>query len=121
MSSYCAVASSHPLHQAYHDTQYGFPLRDDDALFGRLVLPLMAPALFLLSFRDTALSFQGTFVPALIATETGPYYATFFLPHYIVDESFHMFRYGYGAAAAMILYFVTAFTIGMQFLLVEPE
>lgn len=90
-------------------------------LFRRLVLPLMAPALFLLSFRDTALSFQGTFVPALIATETGPYYATFFLPHYIVEESFHMFRYGYGAAAAMILYCVTAFYIGMQFLLVDPE
>ncbi len=90
-------------------------------IFRRLVLPLLAPALFLLSFRDTTLSFQGTFVPGLITTETGPYYATFFLPHYIVDESFHMFRYGYGAAAAMILYFVTAFYIGMQFLLAEPE
>ena len=90
-------------------------------VFFRLVLPLMAPALFLLSFRDTTLSFQGTFVPGLITTETGPYYATFFLPHYIVDESFHMFRYGYGAAAATILYFVTAFYIGMQSLLANPE
>lgn len=89
--------------------------------FSRLVLPLMAPALFLLSFRDTTLSFQGTFVPGLITTETGPYYSTFFLSHYIVDESFHMFRYGYGAAAAMVLYFVTAFYIGMQALLAEPE
>ncbi len=33
-------------------------------MFRRLVLPLMAPALFLLSFRDTSLSFQGTFGPA---------------------------------------------------------
>ena len=90
-------------------------------VFRRLVLPLMAPALFLLSFRDTTLSFQGAFVPGLITTETGPYYATFFLPHYIVDESFHMFRYGYGAAAAMVLYFVTAFYIGMQSLLADPE
>ena len=90
-------------------------------VFLRLVLPLMLPALFLLSFRDTTLSFQGTFVPGLITTETGPYYATFFLPHYIVDESFHMFRYGYGAAAAMVLYFVTAFYIGMQSLLADPE
>ena len=81
----------------------------------------MAPALFLLSFRDTTLSFQGTFVPGLITTETGPYYATFFLSHYIVDESFHMFRYGYGSAAAMVLYFVTAFYIGMQSLLADPE
>ncbi len=90
-------------------------------VFRHLVLPLMAPALFLLSFRDTVLSFQGTFVPGLITTETGPYYATFFLSHYIVDESFHLFRYGYGAAAALILYLVTAFYIGMQFLLAEPE
>lgn len=90
-------------------------------VFRCLVLPLMVPALFLLSFRDTSLSFQGTFVPGLITTETGPYYATFFLPHYIVDESFHMFRYGYGAAAAMILYLVTAFYISIQSLLAEPE
>lgn len=40
MSSYCAFAPSHPLHKAYHDTQYGFPLRDDAALFGRLVLEI---------------------------------------------------------------------------------
>lgn len=90
-------------------------------IFRHIVLPMMVPALFLLSFRDTALSFQGTFVPGLITTETGPYYATFFLPHYIVDESFHMFRYGYGAAAAMILYFVTVLYIGMQSLLADPE
>lgn len=89
-------------------------------VFRRLVLPLMAPALFLLSFRDTTLSFQGTFVPGFVTTQTGPYYATFFLPHYIVDESFHMFRYGYGAAAATILYFVTAFYIGTQSLLADP-
>ncbi|MBI4788336.1 MAG: sugar ABC transporter permease [Chloroflexi bacterium] len=90
-------------------------------IFRRIVLPLMVPALFLLSFRDTALSFQGTFVPGLITTETGPYYATFFLPHYIVDESFGLFRYGYGAAATIILYLVTAMYIGMQSLLADPE
>jgi DNA-3-methyladenine glycosylase I len=38
--SYCDAAPSHPLHQAYHDTEYGFPLRDDAALFGRLVLEI---------------------------------------------------------------------------------
>jgi len=30
----------HPVHLAYHDEQYGFPLRDDDALFERLVLEI---------------------------------------------------------------------------------
>jgi 3-methyladenine DNA glycosylase Tag len=31
--SYCIAASSHPAHQQYHDTEHGFPLRDDAALF----------------------------------------------------------------------------------------
>ncbi|MBI5029515.1 MAG: sugar ABC transporter permease [Chloroflexi bacterium] len=89
-------------------------------VFHRLILPLMAPALFLLAFRDTTLSFQGTFVPGLIATETGPYYATYFLPHYIVDEAFGLFKYGYGAAATLVLYVVTLVYIGVQALLFDP-
>ncbi len=31
---------SRSLHQAYHDTQYGFPIHDDDELFGRLLLEI---------------------------------------------------------------------------------
>jgi DNA-3-methyladenine glycosylase I len=38
--SYCQAAGSHPAHQAYHDTEYGFPLRDDNALFERLALEI---------------------------------------------------------------------------------
>jgi DNA-3-methyladenine glycosylase I len=42
MASYCDYVrtSGDPLHTAYHDTQYGFPLLDDAALFGRLVLEI---------------------------------------------------------------------------------
>jgi len=29
-----------PLHKAYHDTQYGFPLDSDDELLGRLILEI---------------------------------------------------------------------------------
>ena len=39
-SSYCAAAAGHPFHGPYHDREYGFPLRDDDALFERLVLEI---------------------------------------------------------------------------------
>ncbi|HLP15052.1 MAG TPA: DNA-3-methyladenine glycosylase I, partial [Bacteroidota bacterium] len=28
------------LHKAYHDTQYGFPLLDDNELLGRLILEI---------------------------------------------------------------------------------
>jgi DNA-3-methyladenine glycosylase I len=40
---YCAAAAEGtlpPLHKAYHDQEYGFPLQDDDALFERLVLEI---------------------------------------------------------------------------------
>ena len=29
-----------PIHQAYHDLQYGFPIHDDDELFARLILEI---------------------------------------------------------------------------------
>lgn len=39
-ASYCHYALTHPIHQQYHDTKYGFPLRDDHALFERLALEI---------------------------------------------------------------------------------
>lgn len=38
--SYCTIAPGHPLHGPYHDTEYGFPVRDDNRLFERLVLEI---------------------------------------------------------------------------------
>ncbi|MDX1495620.1 MAG: DNA-3-methyladenine glycosylase I [Longimicrobiales bacterium] len=38
--SYCRAAAGHEYHGPYHDTEYGFPLREDDALFERLVLEI---------------------------------------------------------------------------------
>lgn len=83
--------------------------------FRRLTLPLLAPALLLLCIRDTVLSFQGAFVAATVATGTGPYYTTYFLPHYIFDESFGLFKYGYGSAATVVMYGVTAVLIGLYY------
>ncbi|MCW5774013.1 MAG: DNA-3-methyladenine glycosylase I [Rhodospirillaceae bacterium] len=40
MSSYCDFAPGHPLHGPYHDTEYGFPLEGDDALFERFLLEI---------------------------------------------------------------------------------
>ena len=42
-TTYCdAVAGMEPdsLHRIYHDTAYGFPLHDDNELFGRLILEI---------------------------------------------------------------------------------
>lgn len=41
--SYCAFvrdAGADPCHRVYHDTEYGFPVRDDHALFERLILEI---------------------------------------------------------------------------------
>ncbi len=40
MSSYCDAAPGHPFHGPYHDGEYGFPVRDEAALFERLVLEI---------------------------------------------------------------------------------
>lgn len=37
---YCDVAPGHPFHGPYHDTEYGFPIEDEHALFERLVLEI---------------------------------------------------------------------------------
>lgn len=38
-ASYCDAAGL-PYHGPYHDTEYGFPVRDDDVLFERLMLEI---------------------------------------------------------------------------------
>lgn len=38
--TYCYAAREHEFHGPYHDREYGFPVRDDDALFERLVLEI---------------------------------------------------------------------------------
>jgi DNA-3-methyladenine glycosylase I len=40
MSFYCDFAPGHPWHGPYHDREYGFPIRKDAELFGRLVLEI---------------------------------------------------------------------------------
>ncbi|RCV85995.1 DNA-3-methyladenine glycosylase I [Billgrantia montanilacus] len=40
MSHYCDLAPGHPFHGPYHDTEYGFPVDDDQVLFERLVLEI---------------------------------------------------------------------------------
>ncbi len=40
MSSYCDYAPGDPLHAPYHDTEYGFPAREEAVLFERLILEI---------------------------------------------------------------------------------
>ena len=40
LNTYCHAAKDHPFHGPYHDFEYGFPIADDDNLFGRLLLEI---------------------------------------------------------------------------------
>jgi len=39
-AAYCRAAPGHPVHASYHDTEYGFPSRDEAVLFERLALEI---------------------------------------------------------------------------------
>jgi DNA-3-methyladenine glycosylase I len=43
--SYCTIAPGHPVHEAYHATEYGFPQRDETVLFERLCLEIFQAGL----------------------------------------------------------------------------
>ena len=89
-------------------------------VFSRVTLPLMAPTLLLLLFRDTIYSFQISFVPALIVTEGGPSpYATTYLPLFIYRNGFEYLRYGYAAAATISMFLVTALIVYLQYRIVR--
>ena len=79
--------------------------------FRSLTLPLLAPALALLAARDVALSFQASFVPALIVTEGGPLYATTFLPLHTYRTAFEFLRFGEAAAMTLVMFALTAATM----------
>ena len=88
--------------------------------FARITLPLMAPALALLAFRDTIFSFQANFVPALIVTEGGPPpYATTYLPLFVYRNAFEYLRYGYAAAATLLMFGVTALIVFLQYMILR--
>jgi multiple sugar transport system permease protein len=89
-------------------------------VFRRVTLPMMAPTLLLLLFRDTAFSFQASFVPALIVTEGGPPpYATTYLALFVYRNAFEYLRYGYAAAATLAMFAVTAAIIYVQYRIVQ--
>jgi len=61
MSSYCDYCNSHPedsFNKNYHDTQYGFPLHDDDLLFERLVLEINQAGLSWITILKKADNFR---------------------------------------------------------------
>lgn len=61
MTTYCEYCNSHPediLNKTYHDTQYGFPLRDDNLLFERLILEINQAGLSWITILKKAENFR---------------------------------------------------------------
>jgi DNA-3-methyladenine glycosylase I len=61
MTSYCDYCISHPEdthNRVYHDTQYGFPLHDDNLLFERLILEINQAGLSWITILKKAENFR---------------------------------------------------------------
>jgi DNA-3-methyladenine glycosylase I len=69
-TSYCDIAPGHEWHGPYHDTEYGFPLAGDAALFERLVLEINQAGLSWLTILRKREAFRRAyhgFDPAIVA------------------------------------------------------
>jgi DNA-3-methyladenine glycosylase I len=61
MATYCEYCNSHPedtFNKSYHDTQYGFPLKDDNLLFERLILEINQAGLSWITILKKAENFH---------------------------------------------------------------
>ncbi|HEY3311098.1 MAG TPA: DNA-3-methyladenine glycosylase I [Anaerolineales bacterium] len=61
MMTYCEYCKIHPedtYNRDYHDTRYGFPIRDDDELFERLVLEINQAGLSWITILKKAENFR---------------------------------------------------------------
>ena len=59
--SYCIASQGHEWHGPYHDTEYGFPIADDNRLFERLVLEINQAGLSWLTILKKKQNFQRAF------------------------------------------------------------
>lgn len=84
-------------------------------VFRRITLPLMLPILALLALRDVVLSLQLNLIPALVVTDGGPPdHATTYLGLFVYRNAFEYLRYGYAAAATVLLLALTAAIVAIQ-------
>jgi DNA-3-methyladenine glycosylase I len=61
MSGYCDAAPGDPWHGPYHATEYGFPIRDEHALFERLMLEVNQAGLSWLTVLKKRDAFRAAF------------------------------------------------------------
>lgn len=79
--------------------------------FWHITLPLMAPILLLLTFRDAILTLQESFTTIFLITGGGPYYATYTLPMLIYEQGFSLLLFGAASAALWVMYALTGLIV----------
>ncbi len=79
--------------------------------FLHITLPLMAPILLLLTFRDAILTLQESFTNVFLTTGGGPYYATYTLPMLIYEQGFGLLLFGSASAALWVMYVLTGLIV----------
>ena len=89
-------------------------------VFRRVTMPLLMPVLSLLLLRDIILSLQLNFVPALVVTDGGPPpYATTYLSLFVYRNGFEYLRYGYAAAATVVMLALTVAIVVVQWRIIR--
>ena len=79
--------------------------------FFYITLPLMAPILLLLTFRDAILTLQESFTSVFLTTGGGPYYATYTLPMFIYEQGFDLLLFGAASAVLWVMYALTGLIV----------
>ena len=82
-----------------------------------IALPLIAPILLLLIFRDVILTFQESFTAILLMTDGGPYYATYTLPMFVYEQGFDLFSFGVASAALWVMYLLTGLIVILLYII----
>jgi multiple sugar transport system permease protein len=80
-------------------------------VFWYVALPLIAPILLLLAFRDAILTFQESFTAIFLMTDGGPYYATYTLPLFVYEQGFDLFLFGVAGAALWVMYALSGLVV----------
>lgn len=81
-----------------------------------IMLPLVAPILLLLMFRDAVLLLHESFTTIWMMTQGGPYYASYTLPLFIYEQGFDLLSFGTAGAALWILYLLVGLIVVLLYL-----
>lgn len=87
------------------------------SLLRYITLPLVAPILLLLAFRDAILIFQDSFTSILLMTNGGPYYATYTLPLFVYEQGFDLLSFGTASAALWAMYLLTGMIVVLLYII----